>query len=90
MSDRELREPVSTEGPRRGLIETREVEGCAQGLEEDDGKVAGGVRWIALFRCFVRTLASQLELTTSATVTAVRGGAEGGEVDLEGLEECWP
>jgi hypothetical protein len=45
------------------------------------------VRWIALFQCFVRTLASQLELT-SATVTAVRGGAEGGEVDLEGPEEC--
>ena len=88
--NRELREPVSTKGPRCGLIETGEVEGCAQGLEEDDGGAARGVHWIALSRCFVRTLASQLELTTSARVIAVRGGAEGGEADLEGPEECWP
>jgi hypothetical protein len=36
------------------------------------------VHWIALFRFFVRTLASQLELTTSARVIVVRGGIEGG------------
>ena len=89
------RQTVSSENQSQqrghgGLIETRVVEGCAQGLEEYDGKTVGGVCWIVLFRCFMRTLASQLELTTSAIVTAVRGGAEGGEVDLEGPEECWP
>jgi len=85
--NRELREPISTEGPRRGLIETGEVEGCAQGLEEDDGGAAGGVHWMSLFRFFVRTLASQLELTTSARVIVVRGGTEGGEMDRDGPEE---
>jgi hypothetical protein len=66
--NRELREPVSTEGPQRGLIETGEVEMCSQGFREDDGGAAGG---------FVRTLASQLELT-SARVIVVRGGVQGG------------
>jgi len=45
---------------------------------EDDGKVAGGVRCKSLFRCFVRTLASQLEVTTSARVIVVLRGPEGG------------
>jgi hypothetical protein len=72
----ELRESVSTEGPQCGLIETGEVERCSQGLEEDGGGAARGGRWIALFRCLVQTLASQLELTTSARVNVVRGGAE--------------
>jgi hypothetical protein len=57
---------------------------------EDDGGAAGGVRCISLFRCFVRTLASQLELTTSARVIVVHGGVEGGEADREGPKECCP
>jgi len=88
--NRTLGEPISTEGPRRGLIETGGVEGCAQGLEEDDGGAAGGVHWISLFRFFMRTLASQLEITTSARVIVVHGGTEGGEMDRDGPEEWCP
>ena len=57
---------------------------------EDDGRAAGGVRCKSLFRCFVRTLASQLEVTTSARVIVVLGGLEGGETDREGPKECCP
>jgi len=57
---------------------------------EDDGRAAGGVRCKSLFRCFVRTLASQLEVTTSARVIVDLGGPEGGETDREGPEECCP
>jgi hypothetical protein len=45
------------------------------------------VHWMSLFRFFVRTLASQLELTTSARVIVVRGGTEGGEMDRDGPKE---
>jgi hypothetical protein len=45
------------------------------------------VRWISLFRFGMRTLASQLERTTSARVMVVRGGTEGGEMDRDGPEE---
>jgi hypothetical protein len=44
------------------------------------------VHWISLFRFFMRTLASQLEIT-SARVIVVRGGTEGGEMDRDGPEE---